>query len=150
MKKTSKIYAKLMDQITSKKFTARELMHIYEMEMINSNGANEARKRIIMAFETGRNPVSIKTACKTINKLDSQNEILKYYHNSNDIPLNYSISSPSPPLMPTVLPNMFKKEAPSSFRLNKASLFSIKKDPPKSEINPFNSSLSEVPFSQQS
>ena len=35
--------------------------------MKNSNGTNVARKRIAMAFETGRNPISVKTVSKLIN-----------------------------------------------------------------------------------
>ena len=116
--------------------------------MKNSNGAAEVQKRIAMAFETGRNPQSIKTVCRTIqkNKLSSQNEVLESYNNSNNISLAYSIHSPIPPYMPAILPNLFKEVPISSFRLNKSSTISKIGDN-ISQINPFESSLSEIPIS---
>ena len=78
-------------------------MFIFESKMKNSNGIDETRKRVAMAFETGRNPVSIKNVAKLVNKNSWNNiqEMLKNYMPH----LFYSLACPIPPVMPDILPN---------------------------------------------
>ena len=81
-----------------------------------------------MAFETGRNPVSIKNVCKLItkNKWTTIEEILKYHFNAKSYTLQYSLGSYLPPVMPTILANQFASiklkidPIKSAFSINKA------------------------------
>lgn len=94
------VFRRMAEQGLDRRFTFRELEHIWSNEFKHSEGRKEAVKRKELALLSGRNPDSMRSVARTIkdNKLDSMLKVMEYYTRSpQGTRSNYSHTYVGPP-----------------------------------------------------